>query len=129
MLVSLTSSQRKPSTSLHEPGKRTRFINDESFESIPLNNLTFNFSLTKISIKLDHYNLLVQSSVGYGINVTSFLVFHTKVTVNIGLKEAVRMVTSIPLIKCLCYKPERVKQQLQNKTMFNSCERLLLGTI
>ena len=28
--------------------------------------------------------------------VTSFLVFHTKVKVNIGLKDAVRMVTSIP---------------------------------
>ena len=43
------------------------------------------------------------------INVTSFLVFHTRVTVNIGLKEVVRMVTSIPLIRCLCYKPECIR--------------------
>ena len=43
---------------------------------------------------------------GQVINVTSFLVFHTKVTLNIGLKEVVRMVTSIPFIRCLCYKPE-----------------------
>ena len=34
--------------------------------------------------------------------VTSFFVFHTKVTVKIGLKEVVEMVTSIPLIRCLC---------------------------
>ena len=44
-----------------------------------------------------------------GVYVTSFLVFHTKVTVNIGLKKVFRMVTSIPWIRCLCYKPERIE--------------------
>ena len=58
------------------------------------------------------------------------------------------MAASIPLIRCLCYKPECIRlflslsptqaksklllvqqQQLQNKTLFNSCERLLLGTL
>ena len=38
----------------------------------------------------------------------SFLVYHTKVTVNVGLKDVSRMVTSIPSIRCLCYKPERI---------------------
>ena len=52
------------------------------------------------------------------IYVTSFLAFHTKVTVNIGLKEVVRMVTSIPSIRCLCYKPEhkRVKKTTDKST-------------
>ena len=36
-------------------------------------------------------------------------VFHTWVTVNIGLKQVFRMVASIPLIRCLCYKPERIR--------------------
>ena len=40
-----------------------------------------------------------ERSVDQYINITSFLVFHTKVTVNIGLKEVVRMVTSIPIFK------------------------------
>ena len=43
------------------------------------------------------------------IDVNSFLVFRTKVTVNIGLKEVVKMVTSILLIICICYKPERIR--------------------
>ena len=38
----------------------------------------------------------VDKDKGPFINITSFLVFHTKVTVNIGLKEVVRIVTSIP---------------------------------
>ena len=42
------------------------------------------------------------------IYMSPVLVFHTKVTVNIGLKEVVRMVTFILLIKCLCYNPERI---------------------
>ena len=33
-------------------------------------------------------------------------VFHTEITVNVGLKNTVREVTSIPSIRCLCYKPE-----------------------
>ena len=43
------------------------------------------------------------------INVASFLVFQTEVTVNIGLKDVVRMVASIPSIRCLCYEPERIR--------------------
>ena len=66
------------------------------------------------------------------ILVTSFLVFHTKVTVNIGLKAAVRMVTSIPLIRCLCYKPERIRpfsfSSPNASQLFNSRESLLLET-
>ena len=44
------------------------------------------------------------------IYVTSFFkVFHAQVRVNIGLKILVRMVTSIPFTRCLCYKPERFR--------------------
>ena len=54
--------------------------------------------------------------------VTSFLVFHTIVTVNIGLKKVVRMVTSIPLIECLCYKPERINKDIGVETTdTNTC--------
>ena len=41
--------------------------------------------------------------------VTGFLVFHSNVTVNIGLKHVIRMAASILLIRCLCYKPERIR--------------------
>ena len=51
----------------------------------------------------------VDKDKGPFINITSFLVFHTKVTVNIGLKEVVRMVTFILLIRCLCFKPEGIR--------------------
>ena len=44
---------------------------------------------------------------GQVINVTSFLVFHTKVTVNSGLKEVIRMGASILLKRCPCYKHEQ----------------------
>ena len=47
------------------------------------------------------------------IYVTSFLVFHTKVTVNIDLKDVVRMVTSIPSMRCLCYYWRRLCNHCQ----------------
>ena len=60
-------------------------------------------------IGFEHGKLLVRVFCFIVITyVTSFVAFHTKVTVNIGPKEVVRMVTSILLIRCLCYKPERI---------------------
>ena len=45
----------------------------------------------------------------YPIYVTSFIVLLTKVTLNVGLKDVVRMETSIPSLRCLFYKPERIR--------------------
>ena len=39
-------------------------------------------------------------------------VFYTEVTVNIGLKNTVSVVASIPSIRCLCYKPKRFRLSL-----------------
>ena len=50
-------------------------------------------------------------------------VLHAEVTVNIGLKDIVRVAASIPSIRSV------QQQLLQNKTLFNSCERILLGTL
>ena len=40
---------------------------------------------------------------------------------NIGLKEVVRMVTSIPLIRCLCYKPEPIRTLELTTTYTSTC--------
>ena len=37
----------------------------------------------------------------------------------IGLKEVVRMVTSILLIRCLCYKPERINLFIQKLKLYH----------
>ena len=48
-------------------------------------------------------------------------VFHTEITMNIGLKNTVRVGASIPSIRCLCYKPGRFRLSLspQNKQSQN----------
>ena len=38
-----------------------------------------------------------------------YIIVITYKGVDSGLKEVVRMVTSIPFIRCLCYKPERIR--------------------
>ena len=44
--------------------------------------------------------------------LTVSTVWNTGETGNIGLKRLVRMVASIPFIRCLCYKPERFNKNI-----------------
>ena len=61
----------------------------------------------------------------YRINVTSFLVFHTKETVSIGLKNVIRVVTSIiQKFKMKFGIPEKkLKDSLSNYNEVSSLEK------
>ena len=80
-------------------------------DSVSLDDVTSMEPLNTCDVIVTNISHCSEPGQQISIHVTSFLVFHTntKVTVNIGLKEVVRMVTSIPSIRCLCYKPERMR--------------------